>query len=159
MTTSPKNKTLLIIIGVLLVANIGTLCFFLLNRHHHKKEGFESKKNNIAMYLKNDIGFSELQIKQFDSLSTDHHKQVEVSFDEMRKEKEVRLKQLALQSFSDSGINAAVNNSVEKQKAIETEMLYHLKAIRELCTEEQRIKFDTGFYKVIIKKREERKKD
>ena len=134
MINRPKNsKALLVIIIVLLAANIGGLAYFFLSKPNGENHnGSSERKNGMLSYLKNDIGFSAQQL--------------------LKKEKEKRLRYIAQFGFADTAIASAINKTVSNQQIIETQMLMHLKDIRNICNDQQKIKFDTSIYKIFSKK-------
>jgi hypothetical protein len=141
------------IIAVLLLANIGVLAYFMTNKPLSKRSNpAMQRKNAMAVYLKNDVGFDTLQLKLYDSLNSKHRKALEPLFDQLKTEKEKRLHFLAENDYSDSAIIQAVNRSAERQKMLDLEMLQHLKNIRALCTNNQKQKFDTSIYKIMTRR-------
>ena len=160
MINRPKNsKALLVIIIVLLAANIGGLAFFLLNKPGGRRpNGSEERKNAMQAYLKKDIGFSAQQLAAYDTLIERHRKDMGPFFDTLKKEKEKRLYYIAKYAFADSAINTAIAKTAAKQQLLETKMLMHLKDVRNLCSEEQKITFDTSIYKMFSRRGGEKKK-
>jgi hypothetical protein len=157
MNTS-KNKILLITVIVLLLTNIGMLVFFL-NKDGGKKGQHNGREAAMIEFLKNDIGFNEQQMQQYDTLSRQHREKVRATFDEMRSSKELQLKELGASGFSDSAMALVVSRSAEKQKIVEQGMLQHFAEIRKLCTDAQRPKFDSLFYKVIGRRNDKKKQE
>jgi flagellar basal body-associated protein FliL len=154
-----KSKILLILIAVLLLANIGGLAYFFMNKSTHKNNYSASeRKNAMAGYLKNDIGFSPAQLAAYDSLSEQHRKNMMPLFEQLKKEKENRLKYVAQFQYADTAIATAVSKAALQQQMVETKMLLHLKEVRNLCNEEQKIKFDSSVYKMFGRKGGDRKK-
>ena len=144
-TENPSNKIFIIVIALLLVANIVTLSLLLID----KKTNYDEHKNSMRNYLKTEIGFSDAQIIAFDSVKSHHRAEVKPMFDEMRARKQLNLKNIGAQNFSDSSIINATEYAAVQQKGLEMIMLNHLKVIRNLCTPQQRAIFDTGFYKMM----------
>lgn len=162
MNEQPKNKILIIIIGLLLVANVVMLGFFLWNNHAEKKErALERDKSSrskfVADYLKNEVGFNNEQLVRYDSISKKHREQLKAAFGELAAERKKTFASLAAASFTDSAMNNAANEIHERQRVLELSMLKHLKEIRNLCTAEQVARFDTGFYKIFGRRGETRK--
>ena len=157
MSTQQKNKILVIIIGILLIANIVTLSFFLLKKNDHGRSGRPDKKAQITSFLKKEVGFTEAQLNSYDTLSTTHRSKMKSTFDDMATGREAIFQKLALQSFSDSAIDVAAKAIADQQKGFEVIMLHHLKDMRNICTPAQQSVFDTGFYKIISKKGDGRK--
>ena len=142
---NPSNKIFIIVIALLLVANIVTLSLLLSN----KKTNNDDHKNSMRNYLKNEIAFSAAQLNFFDSVKTRQRAELKPMFDEMRARKQLNLKNIGAQNFSDSSIINATEYAAIQQKNLEMKMLNNLKEIRNLCTPQQRAVFDTGFYKVM----------
>lgn len=160
MIDRPKNsKALLIIIAVLLVANIGGWVFFFKNTPSGKKPSYSAQRKNLMQaYLKNEIAFSEAQLVQYDSLSERHQREMQPMFDLLKKEKEERVKYISQNAFADTAIAEAVSNTTAKQQLVETKMLMHLKDVRNICTEQQKIKFDSSVYKMFARRSGDKKK-
>lgn len=156
MSTQAKSKLFILIIGILLVTNIGMLVFF----NWHKEEPKKSRGRDVMLkeFLQNDIGFSAAQLQQYDTLSKRHREKMKISFDAIKNSKEQQFKELGGKGFSDSAINTAIQQSVENQKIMEMQMFNHLAAIRRLCFAEQLPKFDSLFYKVWFRKGDSKKK-
>ena len=154
-----RSKTLLLIIAILLLANIGGLAYFLATKPTPKKGNPSPQwKNAMANYLKTDLGFDTVQLKQYESLKITHRKVLDSLFEQLKAEKENRLRFLAENRYSDSSIIQAANSSAEKQKMLDLHMLRHLKDVRSLCTEEQQGRFDTSIYKVMARRGGDKKK-
>ena len=143
-----RSKVFLAIIGILLVANIALVSFFLLKKDNCKHEKRPDKKAMISAFLKNEIGFDTVQLKQYDTLSDRHKENMKGMMDSLRTPKDQQFKELAAANFSDSVMNNMAGQSATAQKAIELQMFNHLKNIRLLCTPQQLPKFDSLFGKV-----------
>ena len=155
MSTQTKSKLYILIIGILLVTNIAVLLFFLNGKHDGAKGGGQ-RGGGVAMmkdFLKNDVGFSEQQIQQYDTLSKQHREKMKADFDTLKVSKEQQFKELGRKGFNDSAITEMANRSAEKQKLMEANMLNYFASVRKLCTPEQQPKFDSLFYKVWGKKK------
>lgn len=154
----PKNsRYLLVLIAVLLAANIIGIVFFISNRPTKNNSSNYDRKAAMAKYLKTDLGFSDAQLKSYDSLEEVHRLNMKPLFDTLRKEKEKRIRYIAGFSFEDSAIGTAVAKTAVKQQMVETMMLMHVKNIRNLCSEEQKKRYDTSIYKMFIRKTPEKK--
>jgi Spy/CpxP family protein refolding chaperone len=143
-----KNKILILLVAVLLLANI-TLLYFFLNKPQHNKGGRQGREAAMTAFLEKEIGFSPQQLKQYDSLGNTHRETMRVVLDSMRNAKELLLKQLAADNFTDSAMVQAADQSAGKQREMELAMLRHFKSIRNLCTPAQQPKFDSLYYKMM----------
>ncbi len=156
MNEQPKNKVLIIIIGCLLITNIVLVAFFLMNNKEKKQRG--DRNAYVTDYLQKEVGFNKDQMTRYDSLGKRHREQVKSIFKEISENRKAILVGLASADFSDSAINGAANSIHERQKILELDMLRHLREIRDICTEEQRPRFDTGCYKIFGRRGETNKR-
>jgi predicted RNA-binding protein len=147
-----RSKVFLAIIGILLVANIALVSFFLLKKDDGRHEKRPDKKTVISAFLKNEIGFDAIQLNQYDTLSDRHKENMKKMMDSLRTPKDQQFKELAEANFSDSVMNNMAGQSATVQKAMELQMFNHLKNIRLLCTPQQLPKFDSLFGKVFNRK-------
>lgn len=157
MSTTSKNKILLITVVVLLLTNIAML-FLFLNKGPEKRGPHGGKEAMMTEFLKKEVGFTAQQLQQYDTLSKQHRENLKATFDEMRNSKSQQLRELGSKAFSDSAIILAAARSSDMQKQMEVKMLMHFKEIRNLCTPEQQPKFDSLFYKVWDRKGDGRNK-
>ena len=148
-----KYKILLIIIIVLLLANMVTL-YFLMKDKRRKNGG---RGEAFTEYLKKNIGFSDKQMKNYDSLLQEHRNAMKLDFSKTDSLRRYALKTVAENQFTDSAIVRSVENNSVFFKDMQIQMLQHLRAIRNICTAEQQNIFDTSFYKVIFKSKKNNK--
>lgn len=153
-----RSKVFLTIIGILLVANIALVSFFLLKKNGPRREKRPEWKTVISTFLKTEIGFDTLQLNQYYLLSDRHKENMKKMGDSLRTTKDKQFKELAAANFSDSAMTTVAERSAANQKAMELRMFNHLKNIRLLCTPEQLPKFDSLFGKVLNRKNGEPKK-
>lgn len=152
MNRQAKNRTLIIIFSFLLLLNIALLSFFIFFKD--KKSHMDDKKNSyMSEYLKSDLNFSDNQLKQYDSLKTEHQENTKNLYDSIRSNKQIIFKQIGVSGFADSSIENAAQYAAAQQKIVEMEMLKFLRKARNLGTADQKIKFDTSFYKVMSRNR------
>ena len=155
MSTQTKSKLYLLIIGILLITNIAMLFFFLDNKDKGKKPPNRGNDKSAMMkqFLKDDVGFTELQLQQYDTLSKQNRERMKADMDAMKTAKEEQFKELGSKGFSDSAIVAAAIKAAGNQKQVEEKMLSYFVTVRKLCTAEQLPKFDSLFYKMWSKKK------
>lgn len=151
MEKRTSNKTLILIIAILLIANIATVGLLLFGKNNAGMSDKDDRKNAMRNYLKDSLHFSDLQLVQFDSIKSRHREQVKKMFDVIRTDKNVILKKLGNEGFPDSSLAGAAEAAAAQQKIVELQMLKHLKEVRTLCTPEQLHSFDSSFYKIMNK--------
>lgn len=159
INTKNKSKIFLTIIGILLVANMAMVSFFLMKKDgdKHGKQRTD-RRAMIANFLKTEIGFDTVQLQQYDTLSVRHKESVKKMFDSARSGKDKQFAELAASDFSDSAMNSIADRSAATQRAMELKMFAHLKNVRLLCTPDQLPKFDSLFVKVLNRRNGDGKK-
>lgn len=149
MTYIKNNKVLVFIIAVLLLSNVAMLYFYI-NRCKAKPEN--TKKQSTREYmvekLKNEVGFSDQQIVMYEEISDKHKLTMKPLFESIRLAKD-SLYKLLQEAPSDSLINHHLVQIGEKQEAIDKGIFAHFYRLKELCTTEQRPKYDSVMQKVI----------
>lgn len=145
-----QNRVSTIIITVLIVLNLFSIYFFVVHKRiSHRghpprsesnwRERDNDKPNSKAHFLARQIGFDDTQKNTFQKLLKTHFKKSGL----MRKE----MSTLREQMFENIGNPAFNKDSVVTeigllQTQLEIEMFDHFKAVRAICTEEQKVKFD-----------------
>lgn len=158
MGSNSKPTYLVIIIIILILSNIalGTAWWYSKNKSNDWKK--TERPSPMGAYLKKEIGFSAEQLVQFDSLRAKKRRNDKEIYGSIRESKQNLFKSLGSNNFSDSAVNTTIEFAAEKQRILEASMMTSLKEIRALCTEQQRAKFDTGFYKAFNRSGQEKSK-
>ena len=131
MSTQTKSKLYLLIIGILLVTNIAMLFFFMGNKDEGKKgnRGGNDRGTMMRDFLKNEIGFTDAQLQQYDTLSKQRKEKMKADMEAFKNSKELQFKELGAKGFNDSAIAVAINQSAENQKMMELQMMNHFATI------------------------------
>ena len=155
MSTQTKSKLYLLIIGILLVTNIAMLFFFMGNKDEGRRGGNRGNDRGAMMrdFFQEEIGFNDAQLQQYDTLSKQGKEKMKADMEALKNSKVEQFKELGAKGFSDAAIAAVINQSAEKQKMMELQMMNHFATIRKICTAEQLPKFDSSFYKIWSKKK------
>lgn len=147
-----NHKLLLLIIGVLLMANIGLLYYFVFNKPVHPPKLTEQEMRDRAKEkVKNEVGLNAEQVSVYDSLRTNQFKIMKPYFEDITKSKEDFFSLIYQQNVSDSVLNAYASRIGEKQMALDLSTFRYFQSIKALCTEEQKPKMDS-FIKQIVKR-------
>ena len=135
-----NNKLLLLIIGVLLVANV-----WLLWSYVWKKPGDKPKMlmEPPSTRLKREIGFNDQQVAIYDSLREKHYSNIRPMFEELKTSRDSLFKLMHQPQVADSLIAMQSETVYEKQKAIDLKMHQYFRSLRDLCSEEQKPKMDS----------------
>jgi len=158
INTASKSKVLLLIIAILVIANIAMLSFVLQRKDPPHQPNRPDRKAYISAFLKDDLGFDQQQLEQFDTLSNRHRTNMGTMFDKIRNNKTEQFRQLVNGNFTDSAINAVADQSLTRQKEIEIRMFNHIRNIRLLCKPDQVARFDAEFGKILARRNDGKRK-
>ena len=143
--SNPRNRNLLIIIGVLLLTNIGVLIYFLGQKESSKPPEPSNGKDRpgITEMLQKEVGFNEEQTAKYKQLKEKQKETIRPMYDDMRKTKDSLFRLLSYPETSDSLLNKMADAIAQKQKALDLQTFNHFKRVRTLCTPEQQSKYDS----------------
>lgn len=153
-----QRKVFLIAITILLSVNIALLTFLLVNKDGKRQGQRPDRKAMISNFLKNDVGFNQQQLLQYDTTSNLYRSKVKRLFENIGTNKNEQLKKLVAGNFSDSIIQLLGEQSAANNKIMEVNMFTHIKNIRQLCKPAQLPTFDSLFNKVFGRRNEGEKK-
>lgn len=152
--SSSRHKALLLTIAALLLTNLVTLYFYTKQEPCDGKQMRQERKGRMREFLQNEVGFTEGQLSRFDSISEAQMKEIEPEMLAFRKSRRKIMADLGTRAFSDSAIIEAAGKLSGNQQEMEIRMLRNMRDWRAICTEEQLVRFDTGFYKIMGRKRD-----
>ena len=143
--SNPRNRNLLIIIGVLLLTNIAVLVYFLGPKKENKSRHDNPKNNKgfVAEMLQKEVGFTEEQTAEYKQLKEKQRKIVRPMYDDMRNAKDSLFRLLSYPGTSDSVLNTMAETIAQRQKALDLQTFNYFKRLRTLCTPEQLPKYDS----------------
>jgi len=146
-----KNKVLVTIIAILLLANIAMLVFFISGMRKPERENAANKRpHSTESFLQAKIGFSEQQLTQFNQLKEEHHEKLSPFFEDLRLTKD-QFFLLVKDSLSDSRVDSAAALIGEKQKILDLQVFKTIREVRSLCNPQQQLKFDSLLPKIAYK--------
>jgi len=147
-----NHKLLLLIISVLLIANIGLLYFFVVNKPERSHRLTEKEMHEQALKkVKNEVGLNDEQANLYDSLRTMQFKSMKPLFQDLTKSKEDFFSLIYQPGVSDSVVNSYASRIGEKQMTLDISTFHYFQSIKALCNEEQKPKMDS-FIKQIVKR-------
>jgi hypothetical protein len=138
-----KNKVLLIIVGVLLIVNLGVLLLFLNTRPQDRSGGRNWNRQNMAEILEKKAGFTKQQLQAYQELKDQHRKKMKPLLTDMRSARDSFYKLLYAPEVTDSALSHAADVIALRQKAIDLQTFRHFQQVRNLCDDSQRPKLDT----------------
>ena len=149
MNTATKNKSLISIIIFLLITNVAMVVFFLVLNNPVAKSSRERDPNGMSGMLQKEVGFTKDQVGVYQSLRKEHSDSIHMLFDNLRKSKTDFYNLMYSPQVPDSSVNKAADLIAGDQKMLDLHMLSHFKMVRNICTADQLLKFDTSIKKVI----------
>lgn len=141
MSYLKNHKLLLLVIGVLLLANIGLLWNFV-----WKKPGAapaRPPREDARTRMIREVGLSTAQVVVYDSLRKIHYESIGPMFESLRKNKDSLFKLMHQPEVADSLIEKQSAAVYEMQQAIDLKIHRYFRSVRDLCSEEQKPKMDT----------------
>ncbi|HVT84804.1 MAG TPA: periplasmic heavy metal sensor [Chitinophagaceae bacterium] len=145
--TSPRSKILVLIIVVLLISNIALLGFMFFGKKGERKQPERGK--SFSDYFEKQLGFTPEQSAKFHQLRDQHFENIRPLLKEVRKAKDSLFSIMRLPEVPDSVLEKAAEDLAQKEKAQELQSFRHFRKVRELCTDEQKPKFDTLISRII----------
>jgi len=144
-----RNKIYVSLIGLLLLSNLALVAFFVMNQPEKREVRREHPGSYMKDALKNDVGFTDQQMAEFDKMADQHRQQMRPLFEDIGKTKESFYKMLSQPQTADTVLNQAASQIGDKQKAIDIKIFTHFQNIRQLCTPEQQPAFDSLIQRVV----------
>lgn len=151
MTNRTKNRTLIIIIVLLLISNVFLVSYFTLREkpsHTGKNRGDE-----FVAALKNDVGFNEDQLKKFSELKETNWAQAKERMDQVRKLRSKIFDLTRQSTVADSTVDLLADSIATLQKQFEIKSYHHFKETRAICTPQQQPAYDSLMKKIINRQR------
>lgn len=147
-----KNKVLVTIIAILLLANIAMLVFFMSGMRKPEMNDLSSKKpvHTAESFLQTNIGFTDQQVLQFKKLRDVQHDKLNPLFEDLRNTKD-QFFMLVKDSVSEPQIDSIATTIGSKQKNLDLQVFRTIREVRGLCNKQQQIKFDSLLPKIAYK--------
>lgn len=146
-----NHKLLLLIIGVLLVANIGLLYLLVFNKHSQPRFSEKEMRERAKERVMKEVGLNAEQVILYDSLRTKQFESMRPLFEDLSKSKDAFFNLIYQNGVSDSVINNYAELIGEKQQAIDLKTFQYFRNIKAICTEEQKPRMDS-FIQQIVKR-------
>jgi Spy/CpxP family protein refolding chaperone len=155
MNQLTKNRSLNIIVIVLLVANIVSFGIFWWRQSsaENNNQFPPPRMNKGGDYLTNELKFSSTQQTAFEALRNEHRNTVDPIRKEIEQYKNDFFALIKNDTASTVTINNAWNKIAEAEKNLDITTLNHFKAVRQICDAAQKIKFDQIIQEAIIQMR------
>lgn len=148
-----NSKVLVSIIAVLLIANIAWVVFYTtrnqpppkMQDRTHDQQGRE----RFSFILKNEVKFNEEQMKQFDSLKKEHWTAFKPLLKGINNSKDEFYQHLKDSIVDEKMLRSASDSIAIRQRIMDMQVFAYFRKIRDLCTPEQKPKFDSVAQSVV----------
>jgi len=145
MNSSTKNKLLVGLVLLLVVANAATIAFFWFGRHKNQPPA----KGSARDFLVNQLKLDAKQTAQYDELIKEHRSNAEQLRIKTKDAKEAFFHLLREPVITDSAKSAAAKAVSVNTEALDLLTLEHFQKVRALCTPDQQRRFDDIIYEVV----------
>jgi len=143
-----RNKWWAIAFLLLIALNIATLATFWLLKEKNAAPRFDPKQGT-ADFLVKELGFDSVQKQKLQQLREEHQKQMMDVRKGNREVKDAFFDLLNQPNIADSTVEREVKTSFMYDERAEVLTFRHFQHIRNLCTEEQKKKFDAIIKEVL----------
>lgn len=130
-----KTHLLVILVAVLVLLNVGTLGFLLLNRPHGPNPPYMKLEQGPKARIEERLAFTEEQKKAFHGLIEEHRSQIQAKDEEMMAARNMLYAQLFDGDVSQNDSLLAAIGRIQQE--VEQIHFSHFEQIRGLCTAEQ----------------------
>ncbi|MEZ4775592.1 MAG: periplasmic heavy metal sensor [Bacteroidia bacterium] len=143
MRTTGNTRWAAIAIISLIVLNLGTLTFMVLQNGGRPLPGRGMGKNDpVYIFFRDEIGFDEAQFAQFDQLRVKNRAEMKEYNDQMRKLKDTFFRLMASEIKDQAAVDSLATSIGQLQTNIDLTVFEHFSSLREICTDKQKGKFD-----------------
>ncbi|MBP0903326.1 Spy/CpxP family protein refolding chaperone [Mariniflexile gromovii] len=139
-----KNNLILYILLVFLVAVNGFFLYNYLSPTTAKSNNLVKGSGNggPSEFIVKALKFDDEQMKQFEKIDKEHHERMVASNEETKVFKDQLGRLIIKDHVAEAEVDSILNLMGEKEMVHERLMFDHLRAIRNICTEEQKQRFE-----------------
>ena len=149
--STTRYRNLLIIIGALLLTNVGVLVYFLNQKRDSPAEPPERARTTVTEMLQDEVGFNEEQTAKYKELKDKQREKIKPMYDSMRKAKDSLFRLLSYVDTPDSLLTNAADVIAQRQKELDIETFNHFRRVRALCTPDQLPQYDSLVLRLVRK--------
>jgi protein CpxP len=149
MTNASKNRSLILLIVILLLTNIAVLAYFLWPKTPEKLSGPDRNRYKLLEPLKNEVGFSDSQIAEYKKIRDGRAGRIKGKVDDLRRVRDSLYILLSVDKPDESSLNRAADSIAYRQKLLDLETFEHFKLLRKICTPDQEVKYDSMVQRIV----------
>ena len=144
-----RNKTLVLLVIVLLLTNAGMLIYFL---GALDKERNKTKSERTIERVHKEMKFDDAQLEQYKLLRQKRDSFMKPMYVEVRAARMKMVDLLRQPSASDSAVTAIAAEIVAKTQPIEVEHYKHFRRVEAICRPDQLSLFDSLLVNMVLRK-------
>lgn len=143
-----KTKLLTGLVIIMVVINLLLLSFLWVSRPEDRiTHRSRNKHQRVENYLSRQLELTNDQTKAFEEQRKEHFKATRAIFKDIQRDKKKMIEMLS--SGADSiSIERVLTDINKKNKKLERLNFWHIKKLRDICSEDQKKKFDKIIYKI-----------
>lgn len=150
MSTGAKNKILVWLVILLLIANAATIAFFWINKSKQAVASQPPGQGRPEQFLTNELGLDSAQQQKLATLVLEHRSGAQQFRQNIREAKDRFFELIQQNNAADSTKQQAARNVSLQTEALDLLTLDHFQKIRNLCTDEQKKRFDEIIHEVAM---------
>jgi periplasmic protein CpxP/Spy len=139
---SLKNKLLIGVIVLLVIANVASITMMWLNNNKHPHRPNAMQAAEPKMFLINELQLNAQQQQQLDTLVKEHRGLAKPLKDEIRETKRLFFNLLQQKNIADSTKQNALKAISKSTEALDVVAFNHFAKVRLICNEAQQKRFD-----------------
>ncbi|UII29344.1 periplasmic heavy metal sensor [Fulvivirga maritima] len=137
-----KNRLLTVLVIVLAVMNLALISFWWYSKPEQKQnKKWPNRGKRVESFFSRQLGLTEDQAQAFETERKEHFKATMPIVKEVQSEKKKIVSMLG-QGADSLQIEAVLQSINDKNNDLERLNFWHIRNLREICTDEQKPKFD-----------------
>lgn len=145
---SSRNRTVFLIITMLVMINVGLLVYFFMQRGE-ADQGRRPRYLIVREWLSGKVGFDSSQMKQYHALRERNRTLMKTSGQRIMRSKDSLFRLVKDPSASPGAIDSAATRIGQYQKELDLQLFQHFSRIRGLCRPDQLRAFDEGVEEIV----------
>ena len=129
-----KNLLLYILLAFLILVN-GFFIFIFFNKP-------PKKGRSPGDFIVKELKFNEDQMQQFYKFSDEHHHEMRVLSEDIKKLKDALFSKISEEKIPQKKIDSIADLIGKKEQTKDISVFYHFQRVRTICNQEQKVHFD-----------------
>lgn len=135
VSPSNRNRTLFLLIAMLLLINIGLIIYFVMQRRGDEDRG--RRYRVVPEWLSEEVGFDSSQMKRYHALRDSNRAVMKAKSQRMMQAKDNLFRLLTDSTVTNRLIDSMAGIVAQRQKELDLHLYGHFSQIRGICRPEQ----------------------